>query len=423
MKYYNRDNYERNNYEGNFESYEVPENFSEGPRNVFVYGFIVGAVLGSAIGIVSLNKPKKREKPSDKAYNSNIIAQSEQDKLEADKQVDHIKSSVNGAQRKDNPELEAQKSAIQQESASSNLADNSPNPQHDENKQLNADESKSDSKDTEASHINSNSTPSTDEYNAQQQAIKEEVAEDDAKHSDSNASDSKHTGAKVAVATGGTVAAASVAKAASDKKDAMHSDDKVVEDTKKAQTTNEINSKNDKDVPNLVTEDDKKQNSKKSAAVATGAITASSLALAAKNKNNALSKDSQVAKKTENLLKPEAIKLGKKKDVPNLVTSSASTAGVSNDKVNNTPDKEQSAQPAPAERRVKQTHESATFNNGIITHNKAGASENNSTVNESNKEQNSAEAKNNEPVYKKNRPQSTKAEKAESKIEKRTFND
>ena len=43
MKYYNRDNYERN-----LESYEVPEYFSKGSRNVFVYGFIVGAVIGSA---------------------------------------------------------------------------------------------------------------------------------------------------------------------------------------------------------------------------------------------------------------------------------------------------------------------------------------------------------------------------------------
>ena len=60
MKYYNRDNYERN-----LESYEVPEYFSKGSRNVFVYGFIVGAVIGSAIGLVTLSKPRN-DKYSDK---------------------------------------------------------------------------------------------------------------------------------------------------------------------------------------------------------------------------------------------------------------------------------------------------------------------------------------------------------------------
>ncbi len=77
MKYYNRDNYERN-----LESYQVPEYFTKGARNEFVYGFIVGAVIGSALGLVSISKSRSSDKnvPENKEqFKSNIVAQSEQE--------------------------------------------------------------------------------------------------------------------------------------------------------------------------------------------------------------------------------------------------------------------------------------------------------------------------------------------------------
>ena len=57
MKYYNRDNYERN-----VESYEVPEYFTKGARNDFVYGFLIGAFIGSAVGLISISKSRTKDK-------------------------------------------------------------------------------------------------------------------------------------------------------------------------------------------------------------------------------------------------------------------------------------------------------------------------------------------------------------------------
>ena len=56
MKYYNRDDYERN-----LESYEVEDYFTSGARNVFVYGFIVGAVIGSTVGLISISKSRQSD--------------------------------------------------------------------------------------------------------------------------------------------------------------------------------------------------------------------------------------------------------------------------------------------------------------------------------------------------------------------------
>lgn len=92
MKYYNRDDYERN-----LESYEVPEYFTSGARNVFVYGFIVGAVIGSAVGLVSISKSRQSEKSvpkSNKTFKSNVVKEAENDKLEAERQVAHIKEKA-----------------------------------------------------------------------------------------------------------------------------------------------------------------------------------------------------------------------------------------------------------------------------------------------------------------------------------------
>src|SRR5699024_12815385 len=76
-----------------------------------------------------------------------------------------------------------------------------------------------------------------------------------------------------------------------------------------------------KEVPNLVTKNDKTEtkDSLNSATIADG-ITATGLALAASQKRDAMSKDPKVAEKTVNLLKTESLTVKGNQEVPNLVT-------------------------------------------------------------------------------------------------------
>ncbi|MFQ3905912.1 hypothetical protein ABLV94_11385 [Staphylococcus sp. Mo2-7] len=145
---------------------------------------------------------------------------------------------------------------------------------------------------------------------------------------------------------------------------------------------------NQKDAPNLVTKDSKEDESKNNdhlkAGALAGTVTASGLALAAKNKNKALNDDNKVAENTASLLKPETPKQSTKKDVPNLVTPKVGHAVESTDKVENSADKNKSntiAKPEKAEQRVKQTHKTVSFKDGIIVHNEAETGLSNQTAN------------------------------------------
>ncbi|NQE00521.1 hypothetical protein HP420_17180, partial [Staphylococcus xylosus] len=107
------------------------------------------------------------------------------------------------------------------------------------------------------------------------------------------------------------------------------------------------------------------------------------------------------------------------------------------------------SKPTAAEQRVKQTHKTVTFKDGIIVHENATRNLSEQSVGQSSAKQNTNnsstksndgilnhdEAQNSEKktkptkskstkkTYTKNRPQVNKTEKAESKIDKRTFND
>ncbi|MCG7338424.1 hypothetical protein MHZ36_03915 [Staphylococcus sp. ACRSN] len=492
MKYYNRDDYERN-----LESYEVPEYFTKDSRNIFVYGFIVGAVIGSAIGLVTLNKPRS-DKHSDKQtkenqFKSSIINQTEADQLAAEEQVDSIKSSIDKQNDVSAETLAAQKVAIKEEAEEHNLADTSPNAQS-PNQQQEQTEDDSNIAGLETQHIDATKQPTQNEVAAQQEAIKEEtpnsnlndggVAETQAEseletqHIDAtkqptqsevaaqqeaikeetpnNSIDnntSKAKGTKLtAAAAGGTVAAAGVAKAASDK------EEKIANDSETAKSTDEIvnsdeqqgTSNTTKSTPNLVSKNDSNSSNK---AIPTGIVTASGLAVAAKSKQSALKNDSNVSDKTAELLKPEGIQSNSNKEVPQLVSKNkVDTSVESTDKVDNSSDKGNKAvassvpsKPHDAERRVEQVHETVSFKDGIISHDKAGQVNNNQKGNATNSvkeenvdynegiithgsENNSSEtnhdpSNDNNVAYSKNRPQTKKAEKAKSKIAKRTFND
>ncbi|NWK85474.1 hypothetical protein HYE69_11715 [Staphylococcus sp. GSSP0090] len=447
MKYYNRDNYERN-----LESYEVPEYFTKGARNEFVYGFIVGAVIGSAVGLVSISKSRATDKSvpeKDKQFKSSIIEQSELERQEADNKVNEIKSTVADAQNKNtevtDAELAAQRVAIQQETSDNNLANMSPEAQ--EQQEATTKENGNEAEGNLA-HIDPNAEPSESEINAQQNAIKEET---EAKDANLTSETSNSTTTTAAATTGGAIAASGLAKAAHDKNEALNEDKEVSDNTanllKEEQTKGSTNTNNN--APNLVSKSD--DTSKNKQAAIAGTVTASGLALAAKNKNKALDADPSVAENTANLLKPEAPKQVKNKAVPNLVTPKVESAVESTtDKVEQTDSKKNTTnvKPDTAEQRVKQTHDRVAFkdgiivhenatgqsqstatatnsdskNDGIINHDDSESAENLSSTKDSVTSTNSGSSET-EATYTKNRPQTKKTEKAKSKIDKRTFND
>ena len=96
MAYYNRDNYEKN-----LESYEVPEEYNNNEeRNNFVYGFVVGAVIGTAVGLVTTkSKSKNTKKETTSDFKSSITSQSQNAKQQADTEVNNIKSTVSQSER------------------------------------------------------------------------------------------------------------------------------------------------------------------------------------------------------------------------------------------------------------------------------------------------------------------------------------
>src|SRR5699024_4290355 len=274
MKYYNRDDFERN-----LESYEVPEYFTSGARNVFVYGFIVGAVIGSAVGLVSISKSRQSDKSvpkNNKAFKSNVVKETENDKAEAERQVAHIKEKAIT-----NNELDAQKVAIQQETASHNLSNTSPQAQE----ETLTEQQSSEASDDGLNNIDVQAQPTESEKNAQKNAIKEES---EAHHlSDSTVASSSDESSK-----NGTVSSTKLANAAEEKNKALKNDTSVRKNTTALVAEENVKSNSKKEVPNLVTKSTEAEstNSLKSATVA-GSITATGLALAASQKRDAMSKD------------------------------------------------------------------------------------------------------------------------------------
>ena len=465
MKYYNRDNYERN-----LESYQVPEYFTKGARNEFVYGFIVGAVIGSALGLVSISKSRSSNKnvPDNKEqFKSNIVVQSEQEQQDAENKLAGLKSTIAESQNNNtevtDEALAAQKVAIQKEASDNDLANMSPEAQEQQEakSENNHDDVASNNLSTE--HIDPDAKPTEDEINAQQEAIKEETSDDsevNTNSTDDSAQDEGINGKTAAATAGGAIAAGGLASAAQNKKEALNNDSEVSANTSKL--TNEDNKpkQSDKAAPNLVTQEATNESSphdeNKSTAAITGTVTASGLALAANNKHKAINNNQNIAENTANLLVPESPKQAKHHSVPTLITPNVGNAVESTDKVDNSADKSNKKattteipKPTAAEQRVKQTHKTVTFKDGIIVHENAtrnlseqsvGQSSTKQTANNSSTESNDGiinhddaqttekktkptKSKSTKKTYTKNRPKMNKAEKAESKIDKRTFND
>ncbi|WP_436956046.1 hypothetical protein [Staphylococcus sp. AS1337] len=465
MKYYNRDNYERN-----LESYQVPEYFTKGARNEFVYGFIVGAVIGSALGLVSISKSRSSNKnvPDNKEqFKSNIVAQSEQEQQDAENKLAGLKSTITESQKNNtevtDEELAAQKVAIQKEVSDNDLANMSPEAQEQQEAKSgnNNDDVASNNLSTE--HIDPDAKPTEYEINAQQDAIKEETSDNsdaNTNFTDDSAQNEGINGKTAAATAGGAIAAGGLASAAQNKKEAINNDSEVSENTSKL--TNEDNKpkQSDKAAPKLVTQETTNESSShdggKSTAVITGTVTASGLALAANNKQKAINNNQSIAENTANLLVPESPKQAKHHSVPTLITPNVGNAVESTDKVDNSADKSNKkattteiSKPTAAEQRVKQTHKTVTFKDGIIVHENATRNLSEQSVGQSSAKQNTnnsstksndgiinhdeaqttekktkpTKSKSTKKTYTKNRPQMNKTEKAESKIDKRTFND
>lgn len=99
-------------------------------------------------------------------------------------------------------------------------------------------------------------------------------------------------------------------------------------------------------------------------------FTATGNALAAKEKAKLIENDKTVAAKVAELFKAEPVKSSGFKTVPVLVTVAAATATAAGTKKSADA---KASKPADAEKRTAQTHEKASFNKGVITHDKATA--------------------------------------------------
>lgn len=169
MQHYNRDDYERGE-----QDYTMRPHTSRYQPNNFVFGFVFGTVIGSAIGLFANNKAKKKKQvPQEEVqFDQYLHETTRQEQALAEDQVETIKGRIghayNADQTPSSDELSAQQAAIQQESSDHQLSDTSPVGQ--ENIL-----SERESTDSGLENIDESETPSQQELNAQQRAIKEET--------------------------------------------------------------------------------------------------------------------------------------------------------------------------------------------------------------------------------------------------------
>lgn len=169
MQHYNRDDYERGE-----QDFTMRPHTSRYQPNNFVFGFVFGTVIGSAIGLFANNKAKKKKQvPQEEVqFDQHLHETTRQEQALAEDQVETIKGRIGHAYNADqtptSDELSAQQAAIQQESSDHQLSDTSPVGQ--ENIL-----SERETTDSGLENIDESETPSQQELNAQQRAIKEET--------------------------------------------------------------------------------------------------------------------------------------------------------------------------------------------------------------------------------------------------------
>ncbi len=406
MEHHNRDKYERSHMGEDL--YHRSSRYASGSpkRKDFVVSFIASAIVGSALGLYYKNKVyKKTDELKEKEIRNKVLDY----KHQAENTVHTVKDIVENLKSRSNngltaEELQAQKVAIQREVSNNNLADESPEAQEIQAAKAEAQSSKHSqetsyiSKDKQPTAISKDKQPTAKEVAIAQTAIKKES-------SDNNLASPTVTEGQNEDKVSHSQAE-NVASAAQTKKDKINNDSQVAKNTKDLMQEESIAQASNKTVPNLVT------NNEKDAQSSNEDSFAMRLALAAKTKKSKLTKGSKESQLTESLLKEPAIARNSIKTVPTLITESKTQKSKITQQQNPTKDKDKT---------VTSTQDVATFDNGVITHEKTTKVQKKSTKSTT-KVNNSAKKQTNTPKQN-NRNQKHKVEKTDSKIEKRTFND
>ncbi len=406
MEHHNRDKYERSHMGEDL--YHRSSRYASGSpkRKDFVVSFIASAIVGSALGLYYKNKVyKKTDELKEKEIRNKVLDY----KHQAENTVHTVKDIVENLKSRSNngltaEELQAQKVAIQREVSNNNLADESPEAQEIQAAKAEAQSSKHSqetsyiSKDKQPTAISKDKQPTAKEVAIAQTAIKKES-------SDNNLASPTVTEGQNEDKVSHSQAE-NVASAAQTKKDKINNDSQVAKNTKDLMQEESIAQASNKTVPNLVT------NNEKDAQSSNEDSFAMRLALAAKTKKSKLTKGSKESQLTESLLKEPAIARNSIKTVPTLITESKTKKSKITQQQNSTKDKNKT---------VTSTQDVATFDNGVITHEKTTKVQKKSTKSTT-KVNNSAKKQTNTPKQN-NRNQKHKVEKTDSKIEKRTFND
>ncbi len=362
-------------------SNEVPK------RKDFVVSFITGAIIGSTIGLLYKNKGfekidelKKKEQELEQKY-LNI-------KEQAETNFNAIKSKIEDFKQQDSispDEIAAQQQAIKEE-VNDTLKDDSPEAQ--EIQQAKAEAKEENKKEASATEIA-----------AQQQAIKHET--NDALKDDSpEAQEIQQAKAEAQEENKKEASATEIAAQQQaikhETNDALKDDSPEAQEIQQAKAEAKEENKKEASATEIAaqqqaikheTNDTLKAPSNKTKKMMVN-NQAQRLAQAAKGKAQKMEQDSSVTAKTKALLTEPELKFVKVERVPNLVTKPSI----------NQPE---------AQIKDQQTHQSAHFDNGVITHEEKSIQQDNSTKNE-----------------RKSTPkQAQRVEKAKSKIDKRTFND
>ncbi|TGN29146.1 YtxH domain-containing protein [Staphylococcus pragensis] len=323
-------------------------------RKDFVVSFITGALIGSAIGLLTKTKAQDKidqAKAKEQEFKDNyhhIRRQAEENIENVKQKIDDFKNRKNSNITSD--ELKAQQNAIKAET-SNNLADQSPQAHEIQDAKVEAMNNDY--------HQRNNENNSAEEIVAQQNAIKAETS--------NNLADQSPQAQEIQEAKAEAKSDKSQEKVTAKELAAQQSAVKAEAAENNLANPSVTNTHNTNNLP-----------------------LAKRIAKAANAKKDKLTKDENVAKKTEELLAEKPIAKSKSNKIPMLVTK----------KFNRDE----------AHLKNNQSHASAKFDKGVITH-------------DTNENSNGVKKQSNKKQGNKTPKQQQRTEKAKSKIDKRTFND
>ncbi|TGA80266.1 Maebl [Staphylococcus croceilyticus] len=386
-------------------------------RKDFVVSFITGALIGSAIGLLTKSKAQDKidqAKAKEQEFKDNY----HQIRRQAEENIENVKQKIDDFKNRKNlnitsDELKAQQNAIKAET-SNDLADQSPQAQEIQDAKVDAMRKES--------HQRNNESNSAEEIVAQQNAIKAETSSDLADQSpqaqeiqEAKAEAKSDKTQENASATELTAQQNAIkAETSNDLADQSPQAQEIQEAKAEAKSNDKVTAKELAAHQSAVKEEAAENNLSSLSVTNKQDInqlsSAEKLAKAANSKKEKLANDKNVAKKTKELLAKAPVAKSKNNKIPMLVTK----------KYNRDE----------AHLKNNQSHASAKFDKGVITHDtdkNANGSKKQPNKKQNNKKQNNKKQNNNKPNNKKQNnktpKQQQRSEKAKSKIDKRTFND